>query len=70
MSHLTINGEKKEYTANEFPATVSELLRGMNIAEATVVAEVDGEIIERVSFATTRLKSGQTVELIRFVGGG
>ncbi len=70
MSHLTINGQRKEFDANAFPATVSELLCGMNIAEATVVAEVDGEIIDRTRFSSTRLRDGQTVELIRFVGGG
>jgi len=70
MNSLTVNGEKKAFPAEEFPATVSELLRGMNIAESTVVAEVDGEIIERGSFGNTRLKDGQTIELIRFVGGG
>jgi sulfur carrier protein len=70
MTYLTINGEKKEFAAEAFPATVSELLRGMSIAEATVVAEVDGEIIDRGSFASTKLKDGQTIELIRFVGGG
>lgn len=70
MSHLTINGQRKEFDVNAFPATVSELLCGMNIAEATVVAEVDGEIIDRTRFSSTRLRDGQTVELIRFVGGG
>ena len=70
MSYLIVNGEKKDFTAEAFPATVSELLRGMNIAEATVVAEVDGEIIDRGSFGSTGLRDGQTVELIRFVGGG
>lgn len=70
MNKLTINGEKKEFTADAFPATVSELLRGMNIAEATVVAEVDGEIVDRDNFGSTKLKDGQTIELIRFVGGG
>jgi thiamine biosynthesis protein ThiS len=69
MGSLTINGEKKEFTAG-VPATMSELLQQMDIAEATVVAEVDGEIVERSNFGTTKLKDGQTVELIRFVGGG
>jgi sulfur carrier protein len=69
MGHLTINGEKKEFAAG-VPGTVSELLRTMDIAEATVVAEVDGEIIDRGRFKDTMLKDGQTIELIRFVGGG
>jgi thiamine biosynthesis protein ThiS len=69
MAYLTINGEKEEF-AGGVPGTLSELLRQMNIAEATVVAEVDGEIVDRAKFRDARLKDGQAVELIRFVGGG
>ena len=70
MQFLTINGEKKDFRADVFPATVSELLRQMDITEATVVAEVDGQIVDRAKFKDTKLRAGQTIELIRFVGGG
>jgi len=42
----------------------------LNINQATVVAEVDGKIVERQNFQHTKLSSGQSIELIRFVGGG
>jgi len=35
-----------------------------------VVAEVDGGIVQRDSFARTKLRTGQAVELIRLMGGG
>jgi sulfur carrier protein len=69
MASLTINGEKKEFVTGA-PATLAELLRTMDVSEATIVAEVDGEIIQRGTFADVKLRDGQTVELIRFVGGG
>jgi sulfur carrier protein len=69
MGVLTVNGEKKEF-AGGVPGTLSELLRVMDIAEATIVAEVDGNIINRGCFKETELADGQTIELIRFVGGG
>jgi thiamine biosynthesis protein ThiS len=69
MGFLTINGERREF-ATGVPATLSELLRQMDIAEATVVAEVDGQIVDRAKFKDTSLRAGQTIELIRFVGGG
>ena len=53
-----------------FPATVSELLSHLKVDEATVVAEIDGKIIERKNFSATKLSDGQKIELIRFVGGG
>jgi sulfur carrier protein len=52
------------------PQTLSELLSKLQIDATTVVAEIDGEIIERKNFAQTELKDKMGIELIRFVGGG
>ena len=49
---------------------LSELLDKLKINAATVVAEIDGKIVERKNFTQTNLTQGQAVELIRFVGGG
>jgi len=69
MKILKINGKKHEFAA-EMPSTLTELLGSLGIDEATVVAEIDGQIVERKNFADQRLNSGQSIELIRFVGGG
>lgn len=68
-AHLKINGESKIFDEG-LPETLSALLEKLNIDAATVVAEVDGAIIERKAFGQTTLSEGQTIELIRFVGGG
>jgi len=52
------------------PQTLTELLGQLNINQATVVAEIDGRIIARQNFAQTALSAGQSIELVRFVGGG
>ena len=70
MERLKINGVEKEFAAEQFPATVAELLKQLNIEAATVVAEVDGYIVEREKFGTTALSMGQAIELVRFVPGG
>ena len=70
MEVLKINGTEKQFPAGQLPATVAELLERLNIEAATVVAEIDGEIIERRRFAQTRLSNGQNIELVRFVPGG
>ena len=70
MDILTINGVQKEFPAGQLPRTVAELLEQMKINAATVVAEVNGEIIQKQNFADTALSNGQTIELVRFVGGG
>ncbi|MHC4074813.1 MAG: sulfur carrier protein ThiS [Planctomycetota bacterium] len=70
MEILVINGKEKKFQANQLPATVSELLEQLKINAATVVAEIDGQIIERKDFANTTLKAGQKIELIKFMPGG
>lgn len=66
---LKINGQEKTFEEG-LPATLSGLLEKLQIDAATVVAEIDGQIVERSEFAQTSLAEGQSVELIRFVGGG
>ncbi len=70
MAVLRINGIEKEFEAGSLPDTMAALLKHLNVNEATVVAEVDGNIIERNKFAETKLNEGQNIELVRFVGGG
>jgi sulfur carrier protein len=69
MAMLIINGADRQFPAGT-PGTLTELLEQLGINQATVVAEVDGKIVERENFAQTQLSSGQNVELVRFVGGG
>ncbi len=66
---LKINGTEKTFD-ERFPATLNELLSQLQIDAATVVAEIDGKIMERKNFAQTELKDKMSIELIRFVGGG
>jgi thiamine biosynthesis protein ThiS len=66
---LKVNGAEKEFP-DGLPATVAELMKVLGVNAATVVAEIEGQIIQREMFAETKLQSGQSVELVRFVGGG
>ena len=69
MNTLKINGEPRDFPEG-LPQTLAELLDVLSINQATVVAEVDGQIIKRAEFSSTPLASGQHIELVRFVGGG
>ena len=70
MEVLTINGIQKEFPAGQLPKSVAELLEHLKINAATIVAEIDGKIIQKQNFADAALSSGQSIELVRFVGGG
>lgn len=69
MEVLKINGIEKQFP-DGLPKTLIELLKQLDIHQATVVAEINGKIIAREDFSQTQLSSGQKVELVRFVGGG
>ncbi|OQY07555.1 MAG: thiamine biosynthesis protein ThiS [Planctomycetales bacterium 4572_13] len=66
---LKINGTEKTFDQG-LPSTLTELLAQLEINAATVVAEINGDIVERKNFAQTELKDQMAIELIRFVGGG
>ncbi len=70
MYTLKINGQEKQFPIEKFPMTLADLLGQLGVEAATVVAELDGQIIEREKFAQTELNSGQNIELVRFVPGG
>lgn len=69
MKTLKINGAEKQFPAG-LPTTLYKLLEQLGINAATVAAEVDGQIVQRDEFANIRLHEGQSIELVRFVGGG
>jgi len=69
MTVLRINGEDKHFE-NSLPATLADLLDIMKVDAATVVAEIDGQIIKKNDFSSAKLSAGQKIELIRIVGGG
>lgn len=70
MDVLKVNGIEKEFGAGELPGTLADLLAYLDVNAATVVAEVDGEIVRREDFGQTRLSAGQAIELVRLMGGG
>lgn len=70
MKTLKINGVEKQFPDGRLPATLTQLLEQLSVNAATVVAEIDGQIIERNNFAQTPLSQGQSIELVRFVPGG
>jgi thiamine biosynthesis protein ThiS len=70
MGLLKINGKEQMFPDNKMPATIAELLSILGVNSTIVVAELEGQIIERKSFSTTPLHAGQTIELVKFVPGG
>jgi thiamine biosynthesis protein ThiS len=69
MSELAIilNGEPRRVPG---PSSVAALLDHLRLDPRTVVVELNRQIVRRPQLESTSLTSGDTVELVHFVGGG
>ena len=64
---IVVNGEPRHLPG---PATAADLLRHLGLDPRTVVVELNRRIVRRPNLAEATLASGDTVELVHFVGGG
>ncbi|MEK8132266.1 sulfur carrier protein ThiS [Paenibacillus filicis] len=64
---LVINGENRD--VNDI-ATVADLLAFYKLEQKILVVELNRNIIERDTYASTGLQEGDQLEIVHFVGGG
>ena len=64
---LVINGKRVEL---DQPTPLLSYLEMLGVNPRAVAVEHNGEIIERSTFASTTLREGDKVEIVRMVGGG
>lgn len=64
---ITVNGETRDAPPG---STVTSLLEGLGLHPGLVVVERNREIMDRDDYAATRLREGDVLELVHFVGGG
>ena len=64
---IAVNG-----TADQFPenSTIRDILASKTLQEEIVIVFLNGEMTKSESWAETRLKPGDKIEIIRVVGGG
>ncbi|MBR3282687.1 MAG: sulfur carrier protein ThiS [Ruminococcus sp.] len=63
---VKINGEMLDMAGK----TVTEMLAAMEVNGQRVAVELNEDIVPKASYGETVLKEGDTVEVVRFVGGG
>ncbi len=67
MISLEVNGKLVEL---ERPTPLVEYIEGLGVDPRAVAVERNGEILERSAYASTTLRAGDRVEIVRMVGGG
>ena len=64
--NLIVNGESRTLEVE----TVADLLAVLSLAPGRLACEVQGRLVRRADYALTRLKEGDTVEIVQMIGGG
>jgi len=64
---LTVNGEPRVLAG---PLTVAGLLMAIGLDGRKVAVERGEEIVPRSAYATTWLATGDSLEIVHFIGGG
>ena len=64
---ITLNGEQRRIPT---AASVRDLIRELGLDEDAVAVERNRAIVRKPSWAETMLRSGDRIEVVRFVGGG
>ncbi len=63
---IKINGEMVQADGKN----VLEMLADMGYSEKRVAVEINEQIVPKAKYSETSLKDGDSVEIVRFVGGG
>ena len=63
---LRVNGEDRSFDG----CTLHELIASIGLNPSRVAAELNGNIVPRAEFGDTKLKNGDSLEIVQFVGGG
>lgn len=64
---IMLNGEKRDIPDD---VTVEALLRHLEVAPARVAVEINEEIVRKAVYADRKVKDGDRVEVVQFMGGG
>lgn len=67
MVSVRVNGEVKAF---EREPTVCDVLREIGVASNAVAVEVNREVVPRREHPSRRLRDGDEMEVLTFVGGG
>jgi sulfur carrier protein len=65
-----INGEQREFETSADPLTLAALIEQLDMKSDRVAVELNRDIVPRDRWTETKLKEGDRLEIVHFVGGG
>ena len=67
---LQLNGELKTIALSEKELLLENLIKSLGYQPQLVVVELNGEIITPKDWLNTKIKDGDSLEVVTIVGGG
>jgi thiamine biosynthesis protein ThiS len=67
---LTLNGESRVFEGQAAAFSVASLLAALGLETKKVAVERNEEIVPRSLYAETWLATGDSLEIVHFIGGG
>jgi sulfur carrier protein len=67
---IQINGQDRTFPEASHPFTLAALVEILGMKADRVAIELNRDIVPRTRWAETRLKEGDRLEMVQFVGGG
>jgi sulfur carrier protein len=64
---IQVNGEPQEVKED---MSLSELVASLSLKAEQVAIELNQSVVRRAQWESTRLREGDKVEIVHFVGGG
>ncbi|HUF54766.1 MAG TPA: sulfur carrier protein ThiS [Dehalococcoidia bacterium] len=64
---ITLNGKPHDVSGSP---TIIELVDSLSVNGNQVAVAVNGEVVRRTDWPETRVRDGDSVEVVRAVGGG
>ncbi len=65
--NIVVNGEQYDVPEG---SSVASLLEQFGLLDERVAVERNSEIVKKDGYSTASLEEGDTIEVVRFVGGG
>lgn len=64
---IIVNGRETEIPEG---GAISDLIRSLGLTPQRLAVELNGKIVRRAQWDSTRIAEGDRVEIVHFVGGG
>ncbi|MBE7411854.1 MAG: sulfur carrier protein ThiS [Leptospiraceae bacterium] len=66
---MTVNGKIFDFLSKKIH-TIDDLLDHLNLSKNSVAIEKNGSIVDKENWPIEKISSSDSIEIIRFVGGG